>query len=73
MKNSKQSAHSRAPNWQWLALATIAFFAALGSYAPAHAKGGVNFVMESVIRVDPARELVTLPVFQGLFNGSPVY
>ncbi|MEO5660384.1 MAG: hypothetical protein ABIQ90_11425, partial [Polaromonas sp.] len=29
--------------------------------------------MESVIRVDPARELVTLPVFQGLFNGSPVY
>lgn len=73
MKSSNRSAHSRAPIWQWLAVATIAFFASLGSIAPAHAKNGVNFVMESVIRVDPARELVTLPVFQGVFNGSPVY
>ncbi len=37
------------------------------------AEGGVNFVMESVIRVDPAAETVTLPVFQGSFAGSPVY
>lgn len=40
---------------------------------PAAADGGVDFVLESVIRVDPENETVTLPVFQGTFAGSPVY
>lgn len=37
------------------------------------ADGGVEFVLKSVIRVDPPNETVTLPVFQGTFAGSPVY
>ncbi|MCA1615189.1 MAG: hypothetical protein LC800_13860 [Acidobacteria bacterium] len=40
---------------------------------PTKAEGGVNFILESAIRVDPGAETVTLPLFQGTFAGSPVY
>jgi hypothetical protein len=40
---------------------------------PARADGGLNFVLESTIRVDPIKETVTLLLFKGMFNGAPVY
>jgi hypothetical protein len=73
MNHSKYSVRIRAPIWQSLALVAAVLFTALGGISPANAKGGVNFVMESVIRVDPAKETVTLPVFKGIHNGTPVY
>lgn len=61
-------------------LSTIAVIAAIallcvaqGVLRPARADGGVDFVLQSAIRVDPASETITLPVFQGTFAGSPVY
>lgn len=56
-----------------LALAAIFAFAVAELPRSAKAEGGVEFVLKSVIRVDPAAETVTLPVFQGTFAGSPVY
>jgi len=56
-------------------LVAIAMLALVGGdlTSPTSASGGVDFVLESVIRVNPEEETVTLPVFQGTFAGSPVY
>lgn len=54
-----------------LALGAVA---ALGGAAiPASAQGGVNFALDSVLRVNPEEETVTLPVYRGTFGGSPVH
>lgn len=47
--------------------------AIVGLATPTRAQGGVSFVLESTIRVDPQKEIVTLPLFQGTFASSPVY
>jgi len=45
----------------------------MGTGSAPSADGGVEFVLQSVLRVDPPNETVTLPVFQGVFAGAPVY
>jgi len=54
-------------------LALAMMFSASALVIPALADGGVEFVLRSTIRVDPVKETVTLPLFRGMFNGSPVY
>lgn len=57
-----------------LIVAGIVMLASVAERAPGlTADGGVEFVLDSVLRVDPPNETVTLPVFQGIFAGSPVY
>ena len=57
-----------------MSIVIVILFVAVGRLGPvARADGGVEFVLQSVLRVDPANETVTLPVFQGTFAGSPVY
>jgi hypothetical protein len=55
----------------YLGLAMV--FGACALTVSARADGGLNFVLESTIRVDPVKETVTLPLFKGMFNGAPVY
>lgn len=77
MRHIRRRAEERVVRKKIMLLATVLALgavAALGGAAiPASAQGGVNFVLDSVLRVNPEEETVTMPVYRGTFGGSPVH
>jgi hypothetical protein len=71
IEERKYQAMTKAIHVSYLAL-TAGFIASVLTM-PARADGGVDFILKSTIRADPAGETVTLPLYRGMFNGSPVY
>jgi hypothetical protein len=77
MRHIRKRAEERVVRKKIMLLATVLALgavAALGGAAiPASAQGGVNFVLDSVLRVNPEEETVTVPVYRGTFAGSQVH